>query len=363
MKPKNHISGTEITILTASTLIGVGIVTLPSVLAGAAGPNAWISVLIGWIIATVGAVAITKVMRRFPRQNLITVLERMWGKVAARSVGSVFAVYLLIALSTTVRQASDDIKTALLPRTPLEIIILSLLIVAVYVAREGIEPISRMLTLLFPLAFVPVLIAAVATKQSRLDNLLPVMADGIGPVFKGALLAIFSFVGFEGLFIWMASLKNPEEATRAAVKGVGLAGLVYTFFVVVSLTVFTPHQLTHLVVPFRDITDAIDLPLILFERLDVITFSVWITVLFTTLLVLIHLTSRFLQVTLGFRTHTPLVLPLIPIIYILALLPRNTEQTIVFQELVGWVGLALAVVFPLILWAVIALRERQKQGR
>lgn len=37
MKPKNHISGTEITILTASTLIGVGIVTLPSVLAGAAG--------------------------------------------------------------------------------------------------------------------------------------------------------------------------------------------------------------------------------------------------------------------------------------------------------------------------------------
>src|SRR5690606_21533151 len=137
------------------------------------------------------------------------------GVVVARIIGAAYTLYGMFITGVTVGIACDQIKLTLLPLTPYELIAFSILLLAAYVAREGLEPMARMLTLLFPVIFLPITVLGLSLKGARLEHFLPVLGEGIGPVMKGSLSAMFTFLGFELLYVVANALRNPQTATRA----------------------------------------------------------------------------------------------------------------------------------------------------
>lgn len=361
MWPSNdRIGETELVILIASTLIGSGIVTLPAILAAEVGPDAWLSVLFAWVIALFAGTAVTQVMRQYPHQSVMSILEQTWGVVVARIIGAAYTLYGMFITGVTVGIASDQIKLTLLPLTPYELIAFSILLLAAYVAREGLEPMARMLTLLFPVIFLPITVLGLSLKGARLEHFLPVLGEGIGPVMKGSLSAMFTFLGFELLYVVANALRNPQTATRAVIKGISITGVVYLTIILVTTTIFTRAQAAALVVPLKSIIDTIDLPFVFLERFDVFIFALWITVSYTTILAQVYGVSRFLQETCGLRSQTPAVLPVVPIAFTVSILPESTLDLTELVELANNIGLIFGIVIPVSLWAALGIRRRWK---
>lgn len=359
----NRIGETEVFILIVASLIGTGIMTLPARIIEVAGPDAWLSIMIAGAISLLVAVMITHTMRRFPRQTLVQFLESSWGRVAARTVGGLYSVHFVMLAAISLRAAADHFKLVLLPRTPVELIVVGLMVVSVYLAREGLEPIARMFTILLPTFLLPFFLMLLALKNATYDNLLPFMNNGVGPVFRGAYVALFSFAGFEGLFIWAAAMPRPQGATRAAVKGVGLVWLIYLWVIIATAVTFTPQQVKHLQVPVKAVIDTIDLPLLIFERFDVVLFAVWIGIAVTTIIAIIHLATRFLQDTVGFRTQTPLAFPLVPIIFTLALLPEDIIEVQLWTRVVEVASAISSLAFPFLLWIFVRDKGRKSASK
>lgn len=346
----------EVMVLLVSATVGTGIMSLPVDIVTAAGRDAWLSTVLALGLVLLPAVATAHVAARFPGHTLTQFLEHNWGKAAARGTAAAFAAHFVFLGAVALRSAGDQIKTILLPRTPLEIIVLALLLVAVYVAREGLAPIARMLTILFFVLPLPFVLLALSLKSATFDNVLPVLFDGPGPVLRGTAQTLFAFGGIEGLFVWVPAMRRPERAVRTAVYGLLIVGVIYLWTVWVTQVVFTPEQIVHMQLPIKAAIDTIDLPLVIFERLDVVLYSVWLTAAFTTILVLLHLASRFLQDLFGFRTETPLVLPLVPVMFTLALIPDDALSVARWADAAAVSEACLAIGFPLALWLVMRRR-------
>lgn len=364
MWPNNdRIGETEIVVLVTSNMVGVGIITLPAVLARTAGPDAWISVLLACGLGLVGAYAITRILCRFPGKGLVSILTSTGTRWFGRSVGLIFGVYFIVTASISIGAASEQFKLTLLPNTPVEVIIFSLLLVVAYVARGGLEPISRTLIILFPLLFVPFAIILLALKDSHASNFLPVLAQPPINIVKGAIIGTFSFLGFEGLLVWATAMQQPKRLTRAALKGIYLAGILYLLLVVVATALFSQAQLEAMMIPIKSIVDSIATPLVLIERVDAVVFAIWITFGFSSLLLQVFTASRFLQDVMGLRSHTPLILPLLPIVFIISLIPKNTLTLEVMKTWTSPIGFFLAIVFPLIFWAWLVVRDRMSDPK
>ncbi|MEX2103941.1 MAG: GerAB/ArcD/ProY family transporter, partial [Bacilli bacterium] len=116
--------------LIASTLIGVGVLTLPRVTASAAHEAAWLATLLGSIIAVVALIIITKLGFRFPQKSIVSYSAIILGpkkkkwKVIGRILSAPFILCLFgfwtISTAMVARTFGEVVVTAVLLETPIE---------------------------------------------------------------------------------------------------------------------------------------------------------------------------------------------------------------------------------------------------
>jgi len=95
------------------------------------------------------------------------------------------------------------------------------------------------------------------------------------------------------------------------------------------------------------------------ERFDIFFMVFWMLGAYTTVSTFVYLSSVSITKLLGLRNYKPFILLIVPVIYVLALLPQNIKEINIFSQYVSYIGLALlAVVIVLYILAVI-----QKRGK
>ena len=134
MKTTNTINLAQLFFIIFQTQVGVGVLSLPSSLYADAGTDGWITLLI-----TGGAIQLIIFIlyflsERFPTLSLFEYAPKIIGKFAG---GVVSALYIAFAIATAVivlELFETTIKTWILFRTPMLVILLLLTISGTYLA-------------------------------------------------------------------------------------------------------------------------------------------------------------------------------------------------------------------------------------
>ncbi|MBB3114513.1 spore germination protein [Paenibacillus phyllosphaerae] len=356
--------------LIASTIIGVGVLTLPRSTASYAAQNGWISALIGSVFAMLLLSLISTLVRRHPGMSMVGFTRQLLTPGRHKRIGLLlalpfllsYALYWTSGTALVARIFGEVVTTTVLKRTPLEVIIGTMLITAFILVMHDIEVLVRVNEVLLPLIVIPLAIIGLSSLQSaQLVNLLPMFQVNWWGFLKGTALSTTSYLGFEMLMIFGAIGEQSGKPLRYHLLGVAVPGLVYSLIVFSGIAVFGVDELELLAWPTLELVKTTEVPGLILERLESAFLAVWVAAVFTTLGNLYYGTCTMLKEIMGLKHHRWIALALLPLFYWTSLQAPNVQ--VLFELMSRWdlFGLFNASVIPLFLLILSFMRRHGKE--
>ncbi len=350
-----EITSGQLYIMIVSIMIGTGVLGLSRAIAEFAQQDAWISVIINGIIISLTTAMAIYVAQKHPEMNFIQYTAKLLSKPIAYLILFTYSVYAVLSTGLIIRFLSDMVGTWFLPRTPTIIVTFIIIASTVYIVKDGLTLVGRFneIIVLSILSFI-ILIFPSLSKASVL-NLMPVGGSGVVNILKGVLPSYYSFAGFEIvlLFYPLVSNKNPK-ILKYSVFSILFVTLFYTITVASQIALFGYIEIKDILYVSINYLDVLDTPVI--ERIEIFfaifwTFSVFGTISIQYIAASIGLQSIFNTKKTSFFTYL-----FAPLIFIIALLPRNTVEVAAYSDILGKITIFFGIIIPVLLYIMYHLR-------
>ncbi len=364
MKNEFKMNSRQVTLLIFAAILEIDSLTAPTRLAQLAGPDAWLTPIFALILLIPGTALIALLGQRFPREGIIEYSRSTLGRFAGFLVGLLYAGFWTLMAAKVLRQNADIVSSFLLFRTPQEVVMIIMLVMAVYLIRSGLAPITRLAILLFPLMLFPLALSGIlSVKDFDYANLFPFLAKGIWPVMKGALLVAGAFQGLEILLILMPFVTDRHNTVKASIRAVLLVWLPLLFEVTAILAVLGPAETSRLVFPTVSLIKTVDIPGGFLDRLEPLFLTGWIMAAFTTVSINFYLACLALAKLFGIKEEKIIISPLAPVIFGLAMLPPNTVIAADWSTNFAFFSLIPLYLVPPVIYVVALLRGKGEKSR
>jgi len=341
--------------------IGGSIIVISATAAGIANHDAWLSALLLpvysvpllWLYWFLGS--------RHPGMTLIGIVNKILGKWIGLipSVGVIFFCFLVTG--HVINDIGKFIAIEAMPETPEYVIDAVFMIVIVIAVLYGIETIARSSELF--LYFVAILFLAamiLVLPNIRIENLQPVLENGIIPVFKGSLVLanISLFPMFLVLMIYPSVFPDIAKARVTLFKGFLFAALLATIAVIVPVLVLGGKMTASFQFPSFYLAKEINVGVI-FTRLEFIIALTWIVTQYYAGLIYFYSCVTALSELLGLSDHKRIAVPMGFIISTISdvALPDGiyhlTWHTLAWPPFI----MTFAVVLPIVLLIVFFIKK------
>jgi spore germination protein len=359
MIDNDKISSTQVWMFVVLTMIGIGIFTLPRAVAEAAGTDGWIATILGGLLGLLDFYIMSRLVIKFPEDTMVEVARKVLGKYLALPVVAIFWIYLLLSTAGMLRIFGEVIKMTLLNRTPLEVIVITMIIVTLILVRCGLEVIARFDQAVFYVLFLTsVLGLGFAVIQADFTNILPFMRTPPIKFLSGAYQTIYTYAGFEMILLISPYVKEPKKVFRAGVTAFAIVIPTYVAAVLFSFGFFKLEALKKLMWPTMALIRAIEVPGSFIENLEGIIITQWVLFSYTSIIAYVFglaLIPQRIMKKKEFKYFIPLVLPLT---YMLAMLPDNIIEAYDYlNKSILYAGAPALLVIPPLLLVTASIRK------
>ncbi|AOY75178.1 GerAB/ArcD/ProY family transporter [Clostridium formicaceticum] len=363
----DRISIHQMTNILILILIGIGILTLPRDLVEMVGTDGWLILLIGGIITMGIAFLHGYIVKSFPGKSYFEIIALTLTTPVAYVLTTFFIVYLIGSIGFLLRIFVEVVKMMLLPRTPLEAIILAILIPIAYLVRKGIEPMARLTNILFPTSVVFVIILfSLTLGEADPSNLRPVFQHTPRELLGALDIVLFSFLGYEMLLIFGEFLKEPQRATRIGPIAVFAVLIFYLLLNLATLSNFGENQIQRLIWPTLSVFKTIQLPGAFVENVEVIVMAVWVFTIFMTLAPF-HLGVTMLISDMAItKEHNYFALPVLPFVYAVTMYSPSISDVYrdldVFTDYTAYItilGMPIAILIGMFLRKLLKKNDKE----
>jgi len=202
--------------------------------------DAWIGIVIATILGTGLMYFYYTLNNILPNHNLYELMEYGFTRPIAILFTLCYIAYFFYISSRLNRDFAELISASILPFTPIEMIILTVMLVIIYILYLGIEVLARVTEIFFPylIGFLFLLIIFLfVSGRIRFQNALPILGDGFMPVIKGIFPGLLTFP-FGELIVFtviLSSVTQFKKAKKVALMGTMLAGFFLTFATFIML--------------------------------------------------------------------------------------------------------------------------------
>lgn len=357
---KDKITNPQMGFLLFSSMVGVGILSLPQQVANQASVDGWVVIIVTGILAACSALLMVRIGERFPEKSLMEYSPILIGKPMGILLCLLFVIYFIVFASTVTRISADVTKLFLLDDTPVEVVILSTFLSSTYIIMHGINAIARFNQFIQPIAFLLLVLVLLLTfSDADMGNNLPILGDGIRPVVASLPSTAFSFLGFETILFLLPFMRTPKKSSRVIISAFSMVIFIYVFIVIACVSVLGAKEVAYVNYPTLTIAKNIQFPGSFVERLESIMMISWVPFALTTMLLLHYCASLVLAKLLGLQEHRVISILLIPVIYLLAMLPQNVLQVGRWSQAVGAFGASLNILAIIVLWLGYGVNRRR----
>ncbi len=340
----------EIPVIVINVILGVGTIHLPATLAQSAGTDGIIAFIVASCLAIIGAVLIACLVLRFPNQGIGEYTTELIGIIPGFIFNILFSLYLLFASAAVLRTFSNTVNIFLLPRTPLAVIMISMLVATTFLARNGLQPIARSCQIILYLFVLPFVLLPFFISIFDFGEFLPLFQTNFKALARASLGAAFSLAGVEVLLVIGSHVQIKKRFMKMTLLSIVVAALIAFLLICLTFGTLSVEQTAKLQDPLFEMIKYLPVPVLFIERADLFFFTVWITASYSTILILLYSVSHHLAETFKQKSGKSFVIPAAVSIYFLAKVPTNDIDVEQFTNLitVSWLILVFGIV-PLFL--------------
>ncbi|MDB5083549.1 MAG: hypothetical protein JWN30_435 [Bacilli bacterium] len=254
----------------------VFIISLPSQIIATSRQDAWLSYLPAFLIMVIPLWMLSKVMHRFPDQDLFSVLKSRF-PIVGSMLTSFYLLFFFFILIRDFRMFIDFISVALLQRTPLTVIGGLVILTCILSARSGVQVVARMHELFYPLLMlITVILPFLFYAGTDIRWMQPVLAQGVKPVLHGSWLAV-SYIG--EIIILPFIVSNRTFQLKQGLISLLIGAYMLEMLVVLNLLVLSPNLASRMMYPNYELAREVRVTEFL-DRFDSILVTFWLPALF-----------------------------------------------------------------------------------
>ncbi|PEB64613.1 spore gernimation protein [Priestia megaterium] len=362
MIEKGKISSLQMAMLLYFIVLATAILTLPSVAGKDAKQDLWLSPIWASLIGFLTLGIFLKLNKFYPNENIIQYSERIIGKLAGKTLGFIYLFFHLYLNGIVLRQYAEFIAN-FLPKTPIPVVIASMVLVCMFVVYGGVEVLARATQVFLPLFILPLLLMVLLLLPDiEIDNIFPIMGNGILPSLQGATSIQSWFNDFFYISFFLPFLKDRSKARKLGV--ISIVAVVLTMVITNLITLLVLGSTTQeYIYPVISVSRYISIANF-FEHVESMVMAVWVTGIFVKVSAIYYVLTLGTAQCLNVRDYKPFVLPFGFLQVIVALwISSNFQQLVSFLSTSGIVFFfSLEIVIPLFLLLIAFIKKRRNGG-
>lgn len=317
---KIKISNIQYTLLTSSLVYGTAPLILPSSVAILSKQDAWISVIFATLIGLLILWINTCLAEMHPNKTIIEIIELLFGKWFGGFVCINFILLCILTASQIVWYIGDFFTTMyMLTTSPYYINMLFMITIAIALLY-GLEAIARTTEILFIFIFPTFIIAMIfLIPESKLDNLLPILENGILPIIKGTVP--FISIGVLPVLlinmIYTVNAQNTKKAKKSIFIGYLLGTTSLFISILMCILVLGSNYTAYSRFPLFTLSKEINIGVV-FSRLEPIMLLVWLATIWGSTMLYFYTAVLGISQLLKLKNYKKIVLPLGLIVTVLS---------------------------------------------
>lgn len=331
---------------------------MPIILTNIEGPVGWLSIIIGAIILYLTIRPINLVMKRYEGDTILIIANKLLPKYISKLIGLYYICFFIIANSILLKDFAEQIKLLMLFNTPISFIIMTILLVASYASKKGVQPIAHITHVTFLIAFIPYLFLIIfSTYYSNYTNIFPIYPVDIEGVVRTIPNTLFGFFGFSILLFSNSRVSTKEKNILLNKRFVIASTIVYIVCYLLIVIKFGMEEAVKLVWPFLSIMKFVNIPGFFFESTEMVGLVFQIIITFTCVCILMYFTNLAMQETFETKESGYFSFIQIPILYVMASVLPGMYMMYPYIQIPAYVLSGLNILIPLI----IVFKDRQEQ--
>ncbi|KAB7706205.1 GerAB/ArcD/ProY family transporter [Bacillus aerolatus] len=360
---KGKISSLQMAMMMYPAIVATAILSVPSITAAYAEQDLWLSPILASLTGFATAYIAVRLHKLYPSQTVIQFSEQIIGRIPGKVLSFFILVYCIQSTGQITRAYGEFIVTFFLFKTPLIVIIASMVLLCAVVVYGGVEVLGRAAQLFFPVFVVPlILLIPLLSPNFEIGNILPILEGGMMPPIKGAIMPSAWFTEIFLILFFLPFLADREKGMKY--------GMITVFVVMITLVV------VNLIVLFvLGITTASkEYPLMIasryisyadfFENLDAVIMAIWIVGAFVKISVFYYVVALGTAQWLNLSDYRPIIWPIGILIVQFSFwsLPSTMEFSRYQNTALPFYANFIQVFIPLFLLVVAVVRKRKQIG-
>ncbi len=340
--------------------IGAGLMGVSSHIFSSAKHDAWVSILIAGIWMHLTIFVMIKMLEQYQNADLLGIQRDLFGKWINLLLGTLFCIYIFIALSSIILNYIEVVQVYLFPTMPTWLISLFLLSLTIYAVLGGIRVVAGAAFLFFLITIGLTLILAKPITLMDTDHFFPIFDASFTDILQGAHKTAFTFLGLEVLLFAYPYIRNKNKAHISSQLGVLLTVIITFSVVFITIGYFSPDQLERLIWATLSLFKIIRFPFI--ERFDVIAVAVWMLVILPNIItftwILVHNVKRLYGVRQKYSIYIVSIL-----LFIFTSIFQYRINIHTLTDISGQVGFYITFVYPFILLPIVLIKKKMQGKR
>lgn len=349
-------------VLVAVLVVGIIELELFSIAAGVsivAGNDAWLAVLLGGLLMSLVTYLLARLTARFPGENLFQFSKKAWGRTLSYLMAAGYFIFWTVYLTVLMKSFTEINCTFFLRHTPSIIPMVLMAAGAVGLVAYGLPAVVRFFQLMFPFLLLPlVVIFLLCIKNLQLESFMPVLASGIMPVVKGAVMYAGAIQGLEILVFIGPFLTDTRKALKPALLGISIVNLIAFLEVVFTVGLLGVKNTQELVWPSISMLGYLEAPGLHAERFDLLLSTPMIIGVFTTICLYVYLLAYGIMQVFGLNSRKVIIIGTITVPVLATYLIPNFAWTMKIRSVVDYVTLAFVILIPIITLIIAILRSK-----
>ena len=238
------------------------------------GRDTWIAVLISAIPPALSIMSFLYVCRKFPRQELVGILEQLFGKVMSKIFGFIFVLYFIAFSALFVEMFCNMFGYFLLPDTPIFLILLLFCVLVFYLVTSGLKIIARFCEITFYLFMLSLLLTIPSIFQAEHTNLLPIGHTPLEAYLPSIMTMLVPMSFCMLIPLTYAHVTKKKNAGKLAYISMALTILLTAYLAISLILVSGPEQIESNAWSLLLIYESSEFYVL--EKIDLLWFLFWV---------------------------------------------------------------------------------------